>query len=135
MAIFTDDISINTLVGAGSAISGDVKINGFVRVDGDVDGNLEASGNIIIGENSRINGNITANSAVIGGIVLGNIFAPEGLKLLSTSAIIGDISTKRLQIENNVIIHGHCIALKDEDEFNQANSQHIDERAIKSKVI
>ncbi|WP_191013519.1 bactofilin family protein [Treponema zioleckii] len=135
MALFTDDISINTLIGSGSAISGNVKINGFVRVDGDIDGNLEASGNVIIGENSRINGDVTAKSAVIGGIVLGNVYAPESLKLLSSSAVIGDISTKKLQVENNVIIHGHCISLKNEDEFEKASSQHLDAQSIKSKAI
>ncbi len=135
MALFTDDISINTLIGSGSAISGNVKINGFVRVDGDIDGNLEASGNIIIGENSRINGDVIAKSAVIGGIVIGNVYAPESLKLLSSSAVIGDISTKKLQVENNVIIHGHCISLKNEEDFEKANSQHLDAQSIKSKVI
>ena len=135
MALFTDDISINTLIGSGSAISGNVKINGFVRVDGDIDGNLEASGNVIIGENSRINGDVTAKSAVIGGIVLGNVYAPESLKLLSSSAVIGDISTKKLQVENNVIIHGHCISLKNEDEFEKASSHHLDAQSIKSRAI
>lgn len=135
MALFTDDISINTLIGSGSAISGNVKINGFVRVDGDIDGNLEASGNVIIGENSRINGDVTAKSAVIGGIVIGNVYAPESLKLLASSAVIGDISTRKLQVENNVIIHGHCISLKDEDEFEKASAQHLNAQSIKSKAI
>ena len=58
MALRIDDISINTILGQGSAITGNIKINGFVRIDGDIDGNLETDGNIIIGENARIRGNI-----------------------------------------------------------------------------
>ena len=50
MALRIDDISINTIIGHGSAISGDIKVNGFVRIDGDIDGNLETDGNVIIGE-------------------------------------------------------------------------------------
>ncbi len=50
MALRIDDISINTILGHGSAITGNIKINGFVRIDGDIDGNLETDGNIIIGE-------------------------------------------------------------------------------------
>ena len=37
MAILADDISINTMIGSGSIITGNVKIDGFVRVDGDID--------------------------------------------------------------------------------------------------
>ncbi|MBQ9621868.1 MAG: polymer-forming cytoskeletal protein [Treponema sp.] len=135
MAFLTDDISINTIIGLGSAVSGDVHANGFIRVDGDIDGNLESTGNIIIGDKARINGSITALSTVVGGIVLGDIYAPNGIKLLSSSAVIGDISTKKLEIEENVIFHGHCIALKNEEEFNQAAERYSNERTIRSKAI
>ena len=64
MGFLTDDISINTIIGLGSAVSGDVHANGFIRVDGDIDGNLESTGNIIIGDKARINGSITALLAI-----------------------------------------------------------------------
>ena len=48
MALKVDDISINTIIGKGSSITGNLRINGFVRLDGDIDGNLETDGNIII---------------------------------------------------------------------------------------
>ncbi|MBR4323136.1 polymer-forming cytoskeletal protein [Treponema sp.] len=135
MGFLTDDISINTIIGLGSAVSGDVHANGFIRVDGDIDGNLESTGNIIIGDKARINGSITALSIVVGGIVLGDIYAPNGIKLLSSSAVIGNIATRKLEIEENVIFHGHCIALKKEEEFNQASEQFSNEMSIRSKAI
>lgn len=134
MAFLTDDISINTIIGLGSAVSGDVHANGFIRVDGDIDGNLESTGNIIIGDKARINGSINALSIVIGGIVLGDIFAPNGIKLLSSSAVIGNIATKKLEIEENVIFHGHCIALKNEDEFTQASERFSNAESIRSRA-
>ena len=48
MALRVDDISINTIIGKGSAISGNMKVNGFIRIDGDIDGNLETDGNVIM---------------------------------------------------------------------------------------
>ena len=133
MAFLTDDISINTIIGLGSAVSGDVHANGFIRVDGDIDGNLESTGNIIIGDKARINGNINALSIVIGGIVLGDVYAPNGIKLLSTSAVIGNITTRNLEIEENVIFHGHCIALKKEEDFNSAFEKFSNESVIRSR--
>ena len=135
MAFTSDDISINTLIGPGSFVSGDIKINGFIRIDGDIKGKIESSSNIIIGERAKIQGNITASSIVVGGIVLGDITAPKGIKLLSNSVVIGDIMTKSLQIEDDAIFNGHCISLSIEEEFKASSRQYLDQQAIRSKVI
>lgn len=123
MAFLTDDISINTIIGKGSAVSGDIKINGFVRIDGDVDGNLETHSNIIIGASARIRGNIQAASAVISGIVIGDIFAPAGIKLLSTAAVIGDVTTRRLVVEDKVVLHGKCISIEEPEDEKKARTR------------
>ena len=135
MAFTSDDISINSLIGPGSFVSGDIKINGFIRIDGDIKGKIESSSNIIIGERAKIQGNITASSIVVGGIVLGDITAPKGIKLLSTSVVIGDIITKSIQIEDDAIFNGHCISLSIEEEFKASSRQYLDQQAIRSKVI
>ena len=135
MAFTSDDISINTLIGPGSFVSGDIKINGFIRIDGDIKGKIESSSNIIIGERAKIQGNITASSIVVGGIVLGDITASKGIKLLSTSVVIGDIITKSIQIEDDAIFNGHCISLSIEEEFKASSRQYLDQQAIRSKVI
>lgn len=134
MALRLDDISINTIIGPGSSITGDMKINGFVRVDGDLHGNLETDGNVIISERARVKGNITAKSIIVGGIVLGDITVKENAKLLSSSAVVGDIISRAIQIEDNVIFHGHCIAVKDEEKFNDLNSKFITGKSIRRKV-
>ncbi|MGN0729821.1 bactofilin family protein [Treponema sp.] len=136
MAVFNDNISINTILGAGSSVKGDVSINGFARIDGDIDGNIEASGNVIVGEQARIRGNIKAKSVtVIGGIVLGDIVSPDFVKLLSSSVIIGDIQTHRLIAEEDVIVHGHCVSLSESEEFNAAVSRQENLKAISSMSI
>lgn len=134
MALRIDDISINTILGHGSAITGNIKINGFVRIDGDIDGNLETDGNIIIGENARIRGNVKAKSVIVGGIVLGNIEASQSIKVLATSAVIGDIVSHKVQVEQNAIIHGHFISIKDEQKFLEISDEYLQALAIKQKV-
>lgn len=134
MALRIDDISINTILGHGSAITGNIKINGFARIDGDIDGNLETDGNIIIGENARIRGNVKAKSVIVGGIVLGNIEASQSIKVLATSAVIGDIVSHKVQVEQNAIIHGHFISIKDEQKFLKISDEYLQALAIKQKV-
>lgn len=129
-----DDISINTILGSGSFFSGSIKINGFVRIDGDIDGNLETAGNVIIGENARIKGNIIAKSVTVGGIVLGDIQALEGVKLLSTAFVHGDIISHKVQIDNTAFYHGHLISIKNNENFERASQEYLQAKAIKEKV-
>lgn len=135
MAIFSEDISINSIIGNGSAISGDIRINGVARIDGDLDGNLEASGNVILGEKSRIRGDIIAKSITVGGIVKGNIFAKESVRLLSTSVVLGDIQTRKMIADENVLFTGHCISLSNNEDFDKAVLEWEDRKEISSKRI
>lgn len=134
MALRIDDISINTIIGQGSAISGDIKVNGFVRIDGDIDGNLETDGNVIVGENARIRGDVKAKSIIIGGIIIGNIHAVEGAKVLSEAIVVGDIISHKVQIDDTALFNGHCISIKDDQTFTKSSEEYLQSRAIKAKV-
>lgn len=135
MAISHDDISIKTLIGAGTFIKGSLSVKGLVRFDGDIDGDLETSGNIIIGEQARIRGNVTAKSAIVNGIILGNIVAPEGVKLFSSSIVVGDVVSRKIYLEENVLLQGKCVVQKDEELFEEAKKQWQDEKAIFEKTL
>ena len=135
MALKIDDISINTIIGSGSSISGDVHIHGFIRIDGDIDGNLETDGNVIIGENARIQGNLKAKSVIIGGIILGNVHAAENVKLLSNAVVIGDILSHKVQIEDKSTFHGHCISIRDSERYQTETDKYLQSKAIKEKVV
>lgn len=135
MAAITDDISINTLIGADSAISGDIRVSGFVRVDGDINGNLETTGRVIIGEKARIRGNVTALSAIIGGIIEGDVFAPEGVQLFSTASVLGDVISKHIQLADGVLLDGYCVSLKDDANFQEAVQRWQDERAVRQRLL
>ena len=135
MALRVDDISINTIIGKGSAISGNMKVNGFIRIDGDIDGSLETDGNVIVGENARIRGDLTAKSVIFGGIIKGNIKSSESVKILAEAAVIGDVISRKVQVDGSAIIHGHCISIKDEAEFGKTSGEDLQSKAIKEKVI
>ena len=135
MALKVDDISINTIIGKGSSITGNLRINGFVRLDGDIDGNLETDGNIIIGDTARIKGDVKAKAVIVGGIVAGNIIAQESVKLLSNSAVLGDVISRKVQVEDKATFHGHLISIKDEDQFRKTSDAYLQSKAIKEKVV
>ncbi|MGP1459429.1 MAG: bactofilin family protein [Treponema sp.] len=134
MALRADNFSINTLIGNGSFVRGNMTINGSVSIDGDLDGNLKTDAAAIISANARIRGNIEAASAIIGGIVLGDITARDSVKLLSSSAVIGNIITRKVQMEDKVVFHGHCISLSDEAQFERQSKNFLETKALRDKV-
>ena len=133
MASFTDDISFNTMVGPGSFITGDLKLEGFTRVDGDIYGNLETTGKLIIGENARVRGSLTAKSVIVIGIVEGDILAPEGVHLFSSAVVLGDVISRKIKAEEKVVIEGYCISIENPQEFEEAKKRWLDMRAISNK--
>lgn len=135
MALRIDDISINTILGKGTSIAGDIKVNGFVRVDGDIKGNLETDSNVIVGENSRIQGNVKSKTIIVGGIILGNVFATDNVKLLAGAVVIGDVISHKVQIEETAVIHGHCISLKDNEIFEKTSTDYLQQKAIKDRIL
>lgn len=130
-----DNVSINTIVGPGSFIRGELKISGFIRIDGDLDGNLDATGRVIVGENARIRGDVHSLMITIGGVIQGDVIAPEGVIILPTGMVLGNIITKRLQVENSVILNGKCFAVNDQELFNLALSEYNNRMAFSSSSL
>ena len=60
MALLADTASINTILGEGSSFSDGVRISGNVRVEGDIDGSVDATGCVFVGERARIRGDVSA---------------------------------------------------------------------------
>ena len=133
MDSFTDDISFNTMLGPGAFVSGDLKLEGFTRVDGDIYGNIETTGKLIIGENARIRGSVTAKSVIVIGIVEGDILAPEGIHLFSSAVVLGDVISRKIKADEKVIIEGYCISIDNQQKFEEAKKQWLDMRAISNK--
>lgn len=135
MALGFDDISINTLIGSGSKCTGDMSVAGFVRIDGDLEGNIETSGRIIIGESARILGNVYAKQVLVGGVVLGNIVAEKSATLFSTASLIGDLISPKVQIEQDVVFQGSCISLKDPECFEEAKKDWLTKISIEKRAL
>ena len=130
-----DDISINTLVGSGSVIRGELKISGFIRIDGDIEGNLDVSGRVIVGENARIRGDVRSRLITIGGVIQGDVIAPESVTILSTGMVLGSVLTKKLSIEDTVILNGPCFAVNDQERYDQAVSAYNNRKALESSSL
>lgn len=135
MAFHTDDISMNTIVGVGSLITGNIYSAGIARIDGDINGKVESAGHVQIGSAARIKADIIAHSVDVFGVIEGDILAPEGVHLYPKAVVLGDIVTKHLQLDGNVLVNGECITLSDEKAFEEARNHWIDVKAVSGKTF
>jgi len=126
------DFSINTIIGPGTTLRGDIETGGFTRIDGHVMGNVAASGRVVIGERARIKSNVSGTAITIGGVVCGNVIASESLLILSTALVLGDIITRRIQADNGCIVHGKVLVCPDAEEWDNTVSEYRDAQGIKS---
>jgi cytoskeletal protein CcmA (bactofilin family) len=129
------EYAINTIVGPGSFIQGDIESGGFTRIDGSVRGNLHAGGRVVVGEKARMYSSITGTSITIGGVVDGNILASERLIVLASALIIGDIITRRIEAQDGCLIHGKVRVIRSEENWEQAVSEYRDKRQTRTEDL
>lgn len=99
--------SIN-LIGNGTSITGDIKSNGDVRIDGTLKGNLSISGKLVVGPSGNIEGNVVCQNADISGEIHGKVSISELLSLKASAKLLGDIVTGKISIEPNATFTGTC---------------------------
>ncbi len=95
-----------------NVLSSDVEIKGTVKfqhdliVDGKIEGDIQSTGNLTIGENARIKAEVKTGSVIVYGKVHGNLTAVERVELKSSAEVVGDIKAKVLTIDAGAIFVG-----------------------------
>lgn len=99
---------IDTLVGKGTNVEGNINAEGTIRIDGKINGGINVTGALIVGEEGYVKGNIKVGSAFVAGTVEGNVIASTQLHLTHTARLIGDITVKNVIIDERAVFIGNC---------------------------
>lgn len=97
---------IETIIGKGTALNGNIASNGNLRVDGTLEGNIETTGHVVIGSSGIITGNISAASLDVAGAVTGNVTTVGNLSIHPTGQLVGDVRVKSLNIADGGVFRG-----------------------------
>ena len=108
-----EDVAVNTIVGKGASFDGLLEISGGLRVDGTVKGKVVSADVVFIGPSGTVDADIEAKEAIVGGIVRGNIKAPDKVELQAKCQVEGDVVTYSLVVEQGALFHGNCQMKKD----------------------
>jgi cytoskeletal protein CcmA (bactofilin family) len=94
------------LLSGGVSIKGSVKFSNALLIDGEVEGRIDSTGTLTIGEHARIRGEIRARCVKVHGTIDGNIFASERCVLEAGCTLRGDIEAPRLVVDENATFLG-----------------------------
>jgi cytoskeletal protein CcmA (bactofilin family) len=92
----------------GTSIKGDVKTDSNFRLDGMLNGTLNASGKLVIGVTGKVEGEIICGNADVEGEINGDIKVDGILVLKSTARINGNIVAGKIAVENGAEFNGNC---------------------------
>jgi cytoskeletal protein CcmA (bactofilin family) len=105
--------SIDSLIGAGSRIEGNVAFTGGLRVDGEVRGNIRAMGDkpgtLVVSEHARIEGEINVDFVVINGEVVGPVHAKESAELMPKARVAGDVFYRAIEVHVGAVVTGRLM--------------------------
>lgn len=100
--------NLNSILGPGCKVKGDIDLQGTIRIDGDFEGDIKCPETLIIGKSGVVKANVNVKNAVIGGKLVGNISATNKVELQTGSHVEGDLATARLVIDEGVFFEGNC---------------------------
>lgn len=98
--------SAPSILGRDIVITGDIKTDGDVQIDGRLDGNVKA-GNVTIGEQGIINGKVVATNVHVRGKITGKVDA-NSIELAETANVQADLVQDQLMIANGAFFDGKC---------------------------
>src|SRR5437763_9474007 len=101
---------LDSLIGAGTTLNGDILFTGGLRIDGTVNGKVTTvdnqSGTLVISEQARVDGEVRVSHVVINGAVTGPVTARDYLELQARARVQGDVQYRSLEMQVGAIVQG-----------------------------
>ncbi|HNT88798.1 MAG TPA: polymer-forming cytoskeletal protein [Candidatus Hydrogenedentes bacterium] len=97
-----------SIVGPGTTVTGEIKSEGTIRIEGNVAGRVESDDSIVVHETGRVKADLIAGQVIISGEVHGNVYAHDRLEITASGKVMGDITAPRVSIAEGVMFEGKC---------------------------
>jgi cytoskeletal protein CcmA (bactofilin family) len=95
-------------LGKGAKLVGKISLDGPARIEGHIEGEIEAKDTLTIGEDAVVKAKITGTTVIVHGQVIGDVAARTRLELKSPGRIQGNITTATLVIQEGTSFEGNC---------------------------
>ncbi|MCP4470652.1 MAG: polymer-forming cytoskeletal protein [Gammaproteobacteria bacterium] len=104
---------VDTLIGQGTVINGDLVFSGGLHVDGTINGNVAAEEGstalLILSEFGRIEGEVTVPNMVLNGEIIGDVFGSTRVELAPKSRIKGSVYYNLIEMAIGAEVNGGLV--------------------------
>ena len=94
-------------MGPGDVLEGKLIYDGSIHADGRVEGEVRVTGNIDVANGATVKALLEGNNVTLKGQIEGTVTARDKLTLGRNSRLSGDITVRRLQIDDGATLNGH----------------------------
>lgn len=105
---------IDSLIGKGVEITGEVAFKGGLRLEGRVNGSIVLApgceGTLVVGPQGIVDGDVRVTHLIIDGTVKGSAYAEKGVELGPTARVLGNVHYGSLEMHAGAVFEGHMIS-------------------------
>ena len=96
-----------SIIAADLKVVGGLSTDGVVKIDGLVEGNIQAERQVLVSKGGEVKGDVQSNEVIVGGRIEGSVRATGRVEVQSTATVDGDILTKRILVHEGGEVNGH----------------------------
>lgn len=97
---------METYIGEGTEITGQLRSAAGIRIDGQLEGDIQSEGDVIIGTSGSIRSNVQARNITIAGTVYGDVHAHHQITLQASGQLYGNTTCQTFAVAEGSIFMG-----------------------------
>jgi len=99
--------SRETVIGKGITVKGELFGEEDVKIEGRVEGKIQLTKNLLVGQTGVVEADVEAENINIGGTVTGNLMAQNRVEIVVSGKMIGDIKAPRVVVAEGAHFKGN----------------------------
>jgi cytoskeletal protein CcmA (bactofilin family) len=99
---------LDGLLAQGTQVTGTLRFEKAVKIDGQFEGKVESSGKLILGATAKVDAELSVGELEVEGVLRGEVKAAQRILIRDGGVVEANIVTSRLAIETGAIFRGHC---------------------------
>jgi cytoskeletal protein CcmA (bactofilin family) len=111
-----NSMRVDTLIGKGTVIRGDLQFIGGLHIDGRIEGNVAAGDNdgatLVLSEGGEVQGEVHAPNMMLNGSVEGDVHSSGHLELAANARVCGDVYYNLLEMAGGAEVNGKLVHRK-----------------------
>lgn len=98
-----------TVIARANRVEGKILGSGDLKINGEVQGQINLSALVRITEHGRVKGKVHARIVAVAGTVEGDVTADERIELAASAHVDGNMTAPRIQIEDGANFEGQVV--------------------------